>query len=94
MGCRRRASTVRITSPLAAFNHALEGLIFFSKTQRQMRRYEVEVQLGPTDEAHIIRTIEYWDIERNRYPQYEHCAVLIATNSQSPRIDVSDTISS
>ncbi len=29
------------------------------------RRYEVEVQLGPTDEAHIIRTIEYWDIERN-----------------------------
>jgi hypothetical protein len=24
-------------------------------------RYEVEIQLGPTDEAHIIRTIEYWD---------------------------------
>jgi hypothetical protein len=38
----------------------------------------VEVQLGPTDEAHIIRTIEYWDIERKRYPQYEHAAVLIA----------------
>src|SRR6267378_3720209 len=31
------------------------------------RRYEVEIQLGPTDEAHIIRTIEYWDIERKRY---------------------------
>jgi hypothetical protein len=30
----------------------------------EKRRYEVEVQLGPTDEAHIIRTIEYWDIER------------------------------
>ena len=30
------------------------------------RRYEVELQLGPTDEAHIIRTIEYWDIERKR----------------------------
>jgi predicted transport protein len=42
------------------------------------RRYEVEIQLGPTDEAHIIRAIEYWDIERKRYPQYEHCAVLIA----------------
>jgi len=26
------------------------------------RRYEVEIQLGATDEAHIIRTIEYWDI--------------------------------
>src|SRR6201996_5291069 len=42
------------------------------------RRYEVELQLGPTDETHIIRTIEYWDIERKRYPQYDHCAVLIA----------------
>jgi predicted transport protein len=42
------------------------------------RRYEVEVQLGKTDEAHIIRTIEYWDIERKRYPQYEHCAVIVA----------------
>jgi hypothetical protein len=42
------------------------------------RRYEVEVQLGPTDKTHIIRTIEYWDIERKRYPQYEHCAVLVA----------------
>jgi hypothetical protein len=28
------------------------------------RRYEVELQLGATDETHIIRTIEYWDIER------------------------------
>ena len=27
-------------------------------------RYEVEIQLGATDETHIIRTIEYWDIER------------------------------
>jgi predicted transport protein len=35
------------------------------------RRYEVEIQLGPTDEAHIIRTIEYWDIERKRYPQVD-----------------------
>lgn len=42
------------------------------------RRYEVEIQLGRTDETHIIRTIEYWDIERKRYPQYDHCAVIIA----------------
>lgn len=42
------------------------------------RRYELELQLGPTDESHIIRTIEYWDIERKRYPQYEHCAVIVA----------------
>jgi len=27
---------------------------------------------------HIVRAIEYWDIERKRYPQYDHCAVLVA----------------
>jgi len=42
------------------------------------KRFEVEVQLGATDESHIIRTIEYWDLERKRYPQYEHCAVIVA----------------
>ena len=41
-------------------------------------RYEIEVQLGPTDPSHIIRTIEYWDNERKRYPQYDHCAVIVA----------------
>ena len=41
-------------------------------------RWEVEIQLGATDASHIIRTIEYWDIERKRYPQYEHRAVIVA----------------
>ncbi len=41
-------------------------------------RYEVEVQLGKTDPEHIIRTLEYWDLERKRYPNYDHCAVIIA----------------
>lgn len=41
-------------------------------------RYEVELQLGATDESHIIRTIEYWDNERRRFPQYEHVAVIVA----------------
>lgn len=40
--------------------------------------YEVEIQLGSTDPSHIIRTIEYWDKERKRYPDRKHCAVLIA----------------
>ena len=52
------------------------------------RRYEVELQLGPTDETHIIRTIEYWDIERKRYPQYEHCAVLVAEDITSRFLNV------
>tara|TARA_R110000744_G_scaffold369252_1_gene479398 strand:- start:24200 stop:25081 length:882 start_codon:yes stop_codon:yes gene_type:complete len=42
------------------------------------RRYEVEIQLGATDPSHIIRSIEYWDLERRRYPAYEHIAVIIA----------------
>lgn len=41
-------------------------------------RYELELQLGATDESHIIRTIEYWDIERRRYPQYDHVGVIVA----------------
>jgi hypothetical protein len=41
-------------------------------------RYEVELQLGPTDESHIIRTIEYWDLEKKRYPQYDHVGVIVA----------------
>ncbi len=41
-------------------------------------RYEVEIMLGVLDESHIIRTIEYWDIERQRYPAYDHRAVIVA----------------
>lgn len=41
-------------------------------------RYEIEVMLGAVDESHIIRTIEYWDIERQRYPTLEHRAVIVA----------------
>ncbi|MGO8765629.1 MAG: hypothetical protein ACLQSR_10925 [Limisphaerales bacterium] len=52
------------------------------------RRYEVEVQLGSTDESHIIRTIEYWDIERKRYPQYEHTAVIVAEDITSRFLNV------
>jgi len=52
------------------------------------RRYEVEIQLGKTDESHIIRAIEYWDLERKRNPQYEHCAVIIAEEITSRFLNV------
>ena len=42
------------------------------------RLYEVEIQLGKTDETHIIRTIEFWDFERKRFPRSDHCAVIVA----------------
>jgi len=53
-----------------------------------LRRYEVEIQLGRTDESHIIRTLEYWDLERKRYPQYEHCAVIVAEDITSRFLNV------
>jgi hypothetical protein len=40
--------------------------------------YEVEIMLGATDESHIIRTIEYWDIERRKRPSKQHRAVIVA----------------
>lgn len=52
------------------------------------RRYEVEIQLGSADESHIIRTIEYWDIERRRFPQYEHTAVIVAEDITSRFLNV------
>ena len=51
-------------------------------------RYEVEIQLGATDPSHIIRTIEYWDMEKKRYPQYNHCAVIIAEEITSRFMNV------
>jgi hypothetical protein len=40
--------------------------------------FEVEVMLGETDESHIVRTIEYWDLEKRRWPKRQHTAVLVA----------------
>ena len=53
-----------------------------------LKRFEVEIQLGATDETHVIRTIEYWDIERKRYPQYEHAAVIVAEEITSRFLNV------
>ncbi len=40
--------------------------------------FEVELQLGATNESHIVRTIEYWDNEKRRWPNRSHTAVLVA----------------
>ena len=63
----------------------LDLLLYDSENNR---RFEVELQLGKTDESHIIRTIEYWDIERKRYPQYDHCAVIIAEDITSRFLNI------
>ena len=51
-------------------------------------RYEVEVQLGPTDPSHIIRTIEYWDMERTLRRGPSHIAVLVAEDITSRFLNV------
>lgn len=56
-------------------------------------RYEVEVQLGATDPDHIIRVLEYWDLERRRYPHYDHIAVLVAEDITSRFHNVIDLFS-
>jgi len=40
--------------------------------------YEVETMLGDTDPDHIVRTIEYWDLIKRKWPQRQHYAVLVA----------------
>ncbi len=40
--------------------------------------YEVEIMLGATDPSHIIRTIEYWDVESHLRPKWKHLAVIVA----------------
>jgi hypothetical protein len=52
------------------------------------KRYEVELMLGRVDETHIIRAIEYPDIERKRYPNYANVAVLAAEEITSRFLNV------
>ncbi len=40
--------------------------------------YEVETMIGDTDPDHIVRTIEYWDLVKRKWPQRQHYAVLVA----------------
>lgn len=49
--------------------------------------------LGATDPSHIIRTIEYWDVERRQYPAYDHVAVLVAEEVTSRFLNVTSLLS-
>jgi hypothetical protein len=44
-------------------------------------RYVVEIMLGKIDPSHIIRLIEYWDVEKRRNPSWSYEAVLIAEDT-------------
>jgi hypothetical protein len=51
---------------------------FLLRSTEEDTYFEVEVMLGSLDESHIIRTIEYWDVERQRRPASDHRAVIVA----------------
>ncbi|WCO03490.1 hypothetical protein [Psychroserpens ponticola] len=61
--------------------------LLLADTQNE-KRYEVEIMLGELDASHIIRCLEYWDIEKKRYPHYEHCAVIVAEDITSRFLNV------
>jgi hypothetical protein len=52
------------------------------------RRFELELMLDSLDESHLVRAIEYWDVERRTYPGYDHCAVVVAENITSRFLNV------
>jgi hypothetical protein len=56
---------------------------FLLRDEENEMYYEVEVMLGELDASHIIRTIEYWDIERQRRPSFTHHAVIVAEHITS-----------
>ena len=74
-------------------NHARAGrLDLLLRDDDNRKRYEVELQLGATDESHIIRVIEYWDKERRKYPNWDHCAVFIAEEVNGRFLNVVDIL--
>ena len=79
--------TLRAKEKVQASGGRLDLLLEDSEADTP-KRYECELQLGATDESHIIRTIEYWDLERKRYPQYDHTAVLVAEDVTSRFLNV------
>lgn len=58
------------------------------------KRYEVEIMLGRVDESHIIRCLEYWDIERKQLRSFDHCAVLVAEEVTARFLNVISLFSS
>lgn len=75
----------RDTEKMMAGGGRLDTILYDPEDKK---RYEVEIQLGKTDESHVIRTIEYWDLERKKNPQYNHCAVIIAEDITSRFLNV------
>lgn len=60
------------------------GLDLLLEDREGESRFEVELKIGGLDESHLVRAIEYWDIERRRYHGYDHSAVLVAEDLYEP----------
>ena len=80
-----------VTNPVA-----IKDNVAWTTTEVDSKGFEYAVfyvMLGATDPSHIIRTIEYWDIERRRYPGYDHVAVLIAEDVTARFLNVMSLLS-
>jgi len=75
-GCLQLGEIEGITKEKQVSSGGKLDLLFKNPIDDSM--YEVEVTLGETDPSHIIRTIEYWDLVKRRWPQRQHYAVLVA----------------
>jgi hypothetical protein len=74
--CLQLGDLEAITKEKVVSSGGILDLLFKNPLDDSM--YEVEVTLGETDPSHIIRTIEYWDLVKKRWPQRQHFAVLVA----------------
>ena len=55
--------------------------------------YIVELQLGPTDDRHIIRLVERWDATRKRHWRNRCFAVLVAEQIAPRYLNILQVIS-
>ena len=59
-------------------SHAPGGSICCFKTPIRINGMKSRCSWGKSDEGPIIRTIEYWDIEKETLPPMQHTAVIVA----------------
>jgi hypothetical protein len=67
------------------------SLLLENPTERAL--YVVELQLGPTDDRHIIRLVERWDATRKRHSRNRCFGVLVAEQIAPRYLNVLQVIS-
>jgi hypothetical protein len=58
------------------------------------RRLTVLVRVGPAEDSDLVRAIENWTVERGRYPEHEHFAVVVAEELPRRFLSAANTLGS